>query len=56
MKNKQAHMLMLLFFVISGILLGINMDVSQHFDPQDPLAMADNTEGFQEIEDLKKSK
>ncbi|RQD69938.1 MAG: DUF881 domain-containing protein [Tindallia sp. MSAO_Bac2] len=54
MKNKQPQILMLLFFMISGILLGLNMDANQHLEAQDPLAISGNTEGFQEIKDLKK--
>ncbi len=54
MENKKPQILLLLFCIISGILLGINMDVNQHFELQDPLAMTKNTENIQEIEDLKK--
>lgn len=54
MEHKQPQILMLLFFMISGVLLGMNMDVNQHFDAQDPLAIAENTDGFKEIEDLSK--
>ncbi|SFH58136.1 Uncharacterized conserved protein YlxW, UPF0749 family [Tindallia magadiensis] len=54
MKKKQPYMLMLLFFVISGILLGANMDSNKHLEDQDPLMTTDNTGNIQEIEDLKK--